>query len=396
MSAGPNSTIRLMLALVAGILSATVLQAQDPSASSLAAKLETHFRPAKIGTGMNSSDAATVLAIQMEGIPGVPPASVLISPASHKVAHRKDAIARAFAVANGAKKTLEQSQGEPKASGFLTNDDIIKLAQAKLPDSVLLAKIKSSTCDFDTSADALIKLKRAGVSDAVLQAMVEAPAPPPPVDPGPPGPAQPACSDYYACISSGNAALGSAQWDDAIASFGIAKTLDPSKPDAWAGLGNAHLGASRIEQAAAMWDNALRLGGPLIFVVCTPRAVGGCRADRGDRGDLSFGPNLVSFTRPSGKTEFAVSPSGVSSAGVSQRSVGTLPLAVNELQLSVKGAKRFHFFFVPFGSECGTEETSYCNDEQSVAQQFAVFHYLSKAIPKLASGGIVASPPGQR
>jgi hypothetical protein len=47
------------------------------------------------------------------------------------------------------------------------------MVQAKLPDAVVVAKIKSSPCKFDTSADTLIKLKQVGVSDAVLQAMAE-------------------------------------------------------------------------------------------------------------------------------------------------------------------------------------------------------------------------------
>jgi hypothetical protein len=60
----------------------------------------------------------------------------------------------------------------------LTNDDIIKLAHAKLPDSVVLAKIKSSKSEFDTSTEALIKLKQAGASEPVLQAILDAqPAP---------------------------------------------------------------------------------------------------------------------------------------------------------------------------------------------------------------------------
>jgi hypothetical protein len=55
------------------------------------------------------------------------------------------------------------------------NVEIVKLAQAKLPDSVILGRIKTSACRFDLSTDALIKLKEANVSDAVIQAMVDAP-----------------------------------------------------------------------------------------------------------------------------------------------------------------------------------------------------------------------------
>ncbi len=56
---------------------------------------------------------------------------------------------------------------------ILTNDDILQMAAVKLSDKVITTKIKSSTCKFDTSTKALIKLKQAGVSDAVIQAMTE-------------------------------------------------------------------------------------------------------------------------------------------------------------------------------------------------------------------------------
>lgn len=87
--------------------------------------------------------------------------------------------------------SLAQSVNGPA----LTNDDVTKMVTAKLGDSVIVAKIKSTSCKFDTGTDALIKLKQAGVSDAVLAAMAEgAPAPPasgaagaaPPPDPNDP------------------------------------------------------------------------------------------------------------------------------------------------------------------------------------------------------------------
>lgn len=56
----------------------------------------------------------------------------------------------------------------------LTNADVIKMVQAKLGDAVIISEIKHSTCKFDTSPDALIQLKQAGVSDKVLEAMTEA------------------------------------------------------------------------------------------------------------------------------------------------------------------------------------------------------------------------------
>jgi len=54
----------------------------------------------------------------------------------------------------------------------LTNADVVKLAAAGLPDSVILAKINSSSCSFDLSTDALVALKQAGVRDPIIEAMM--------------------------------------------------------------------------------------------------------------------------------------------------------------------------------------------------------------------------------
>ncbi|HKZ77131.1 MAG TPA: hypothetical protein VJ124_02325 [Pyrinomonadaceae bacterium] len=63
------------------------------------------------------------------------------------------------------------SSGTP--TEVLTNENILRMVEAKLPDSVVIAKIRNSKSKFDTSADGLIKLKQAGVSDAVIQVMAE-------------------------------------------------------------------------------------------------------------------------------------------------------------------------------------------------------------------------------
>ena len=99
--------------------------------------------------------------------------------ANPNVTDIEDTIAKVF--------TIDTSTAEPRASQGgdqqgnpgnaqaqgLSNDDIIKLVQMKLGDSVIIAKIKSSPCAFETSVDGIAKLKQAGVSDVVLQAMVE-------------------------------------------------------------------------------------------------------------------------------------------------------------------------------------------------------------------------------
>jgi hypothetical protein len=83
------------------------------------------------------------------------------------------------------------SGGQAAAAAPLTNDDVIKMVQAKLPDGVIVAKIKGSPTKFDTSLDTLIKSKQAGISDAVMQAMTEAVPAAPAVKEAPPDPNDP-------------------------------------------------------------------------------------------------------------------------------------------------------------------------------------------------------------
>lgn len=68
-----------------------------------------------------------------------------------------------------------EKQADPQRSAptQLTIDQIIQMAGAKLPDDVIIATIRKSGSKFDLTPDALIKLKNAGVSDAVLRAMMQ-------------------------------------------------------------------------------------------------------------------------------------------------------------------------------------------------------------------------------
>ena len=76
----------------------------------------------------------------------------------------------------------------PSVQAQLTNKDVLDLHRVGLPEQVLLAKIKSSQTNFDTSPPQLKELKAAGLPDAVILAMVEAPVgqPKPPVVTDPP------------------------------------------------------------------------------------------------------------------------------------------------------------------------------------------------------------------
>jgi len=88
----------------------------------------------------------------------------------------EDTIGDVLAIDDSSAPLSAQPAPQPEDSdpNLLTNDKVIKMASVKLGDAVILGKIKTSQCNFDTSTDALIKLKQAGVSDTVLQAMIEA------------------------------------------------------------------------------------------------------------------------------------------------------------------------------------------------------------------------------
>src|SRR5579863_9725249 len=83
--------------------------------------------------------------------------------------------------------TLKGSSPAPgqASAAALSNADVIKMVQAKLGDGIIITKIKSSATKFDTATEELIRLKKAGVSDLVLQAMTEAGRPSASVSPGP-------------------------------------------------------------------------------------------------------------------------------------------------------------------------------------------------------------------
>jgi hypothetical protein len=57
----------------------------------------------------------------------------------------------------------------PGKSPRLTNDDLVKLTKAGLEEATVVQMIDTSTPAFDTTANGLIALKSAGVSDKILQ-----------------------------------------------------------------------------------------------------------------------------------------------------------------------------------------------------------------------------------
>lgn len=76
-----------------------------------------------------------------------------------------------MALADGGKGPARQ---QPPAPARLTNQEVIDMVKADLPENVILKKIASSPCHFDTSAGALIALKHAGASDRIIEAVTDA------------------------------------------------------------------------------------------------------------------------------------------------------------------------------------------------------------------------------
>jgi hypothetical protein len=60
----------------------------------------------------------------------------------------------------------------PPAQKPLTNEDIVTMVQAGLPPDVVIEKIKTSKTGFDTSTEALVALKKAGVGADIIRVMV--------------------------------------------------------------------------------------------------------------------------------------------------------------------------------------------------------------------------------
>lgn len=65
-----------------------------------------------------------------------------------------------------------QGWAQGKAA-VMTNANIIKLHKAGLNDDIILSRIDAASCKFDVLDDGLIALKKEGVSDRVIKAMLD-------------------------------------------------------------------------------------------------------------------------------------------------------------------------------------------------------------------------------
>ncbi len=72
----------------------------------------------------------------------------------------------------GSMQAAQNSQST--ASVPLTNKDILLMLKAGLTTEIVIAKIKSSDCSFDTDPDTLAGLKKSKIPDGIILAMVQA------------------------------------------------------------------------------------------------------------------------------------------------------------------------------------------------------------------------------
>jgi hypothetical protein len=66
------------------------------------------------------------------------------------------------------------AQEPKKEDSTMKNAEVVDLVKSGLSESIIIAKIKGSKTEFDTSSTALVKLKESGVSDNLILAMIEA------------------------------------------------------------------------------------------------------------------------------------------------------------------------------------------------------------------------------
>lgn len=71
-------------------------------------------------------------------------------------------------------QTQDPGAAKPQQTS-LTNKDVLEMLKAGLAADIIVAKIKSSPSNFDTSPTALAELKAAGVPDTVILSMVNGP-----------------------------------------------------------------------------------------------------------------------------------------------------------------------------------------------------------------------------
>ena len=81
----------------------------------------------------------------------------------------------ALASAGASTVSAQEDGDDPSSPIILENKHVLMMVKAKIAPEVILEKIRTSSCNFDTFPPLLSELKSKGVPDSVLLAMVKAP-----------------------------------------------------------------------------------------------------------------------------------------------------------------------------------------------------------------------------
>jgi hypothetical protein len=92
------------------------------------------------------------------------------------IARKEPVVTESHALASETSSTQKLTEATVVNPAVLTNKDILDMNKTGLPPEIVVAKIKSSPCNFNTSAAQLQQLKLNGLPDAVILAMVQAPS----------------------------------------------------------------------------------------------------------------------------------------------------------------------------------------------------------------------------
>jgi hypothetical protein len=104
-----------------------------------------------------------------------------------------------LALAAAAPASALQAHQQPAQQPAMTNADLVKLVQAGVPESAIIASIHASSPAYDLSADGLVALHKAGVTQGELEAAIAAnsTAHPPGAAPAAPTPTAPAAAPTH-------------------------------------------------------------------------------------------------------------------------------------------------------------------------------------------------------
>ncbi len=149
----------------------------------------------------------------------------------------------------------------------LTNADVEALVAAGISADVIEAKIATTVCAFDTSTEALVRLKKAGVPNPVLSAMIwRGKRPTPIAGPEPSARSEPEAAPPGSAPASGDVRraqvlVARGAWSEAAAAFEGTLQANPGDASLHNQLGICYQRLGDVKKARAAYERAVSLKG---------------------------------------------------------------------------------------------------------------------------------------